>query len=537
MSTSRSAWNLAANPVLRRYAVPALRPVRLIIAIVITQLIAAFLWFTGLLGAVYSTRLDEGGRRPESYDEIVALVKENPAPGAITAWLLILILQSLLSYVGGTARVATGVAGEAQDGMDDALRLTPVPPLQKLLDQWIGLPIRTSVSTLCLLPWAIFSFILGDLPWAILGRVYLIFTVGALMHHALGLAAGTFIKQKILAGTLSQVAVLSLHFILPIIGVLGLGMLGHFGFFTAVGVELASVVPIDSPLYPAQLRTDFFSYNVSIFGYHLLVTILALAFLLHAVHRRWVAANSQLFGKPGTLLFAFCILFFTCGEMLPQLSELPKNEIINSLSLNFSSAEIAQFWLYLLATLFGIFIIVLASLLVPSKQTRTSSLLSGAKRKKPWDDSSSPYLWITALALFASVAWGLLSMQLAKSLEGLPTPKIIHCLLLSASYLLLVILTHFYRSALGTKRFLLVVFFVGFVPIMLATLVILARADSTWFMWIYSLSPLILPALAVAPPSPYLLFSLILNFSALLIVLGPAAATFVSRRRQVKSSL
>lgn len=537
MSKPLSAWNLAANPVFRRYAVPALRPMPLIISIIITQLLAAFLWFAGVIGSVYALRLEEESPRPESYDEFVALVRENPAPGAVTAWLLILTLQALLSYVGGTARVATGVAGETQDGMVDALRLTPVPALQKLLGQWLGLPIRTTVLSLCLVPWAIASFALGELPFAILGRVYLVFAAGALMHHALGLAAGTFIKQKVLAGTLSQVAVLSLHFVFPMIGALGLGMLSHFSLFNAIEVELASVVPIDSTLYPSELRTEFFSYSVSIFGYHLLVTLLALAFLLLAVHRRWVAATSQLFGKPGTLLFAFCILLFTCGEMLPQLSQPRKNGFINDLELDFSNAEITQFWLHLLAALFGILIIILASLLVPSRQACSSSPASRAQRRRPWDDGSSPFIWISALALFAFVAWLALSTQLSKALEGLIAPTPGQCVLLLVSYLLLVALTHICSSSFGSKRFLLGFFFVGLVPIMLTTLFVLASVEGAWVTWIFCLSPLALPSLAIGSFGPRLVASLILNSVALIILLAPSIVTLLSRRKNKAGSL
>lgn len=516
MTPPPSNWNLFANPVFRRYAVSSLRPLRLVVAIIITQTLAAFSWLMGFYGYALMQQAAEQSDSI-SVEQINELLKANAQPAAVTAWIPIFLLQALLSYIGGTARVATGVAAESQTGMMDALRLTPIRPFAKLSGQLLGLPIHTTVLSLLLMPWALLSAWVGDIPVDILFRVYLIFWTGAIMHHALGLAAGTFIRQKVLAGTLSQVSIMVLNFVIPGMGFAGLGMLGHFSLFTAIKGEFL-------PLFSAsgqtitESRVGFFDLSVSTSGYHWLVTLLALGFLALALHRRWIDSTSQLFGKIGTVLLASSILFFTCGEMLPQITasaEAAQAEAVSSgpkvlfdvqlseMSSNRGDANdelTHDLSLASIAFIFGLLLLVLTGSLAPSDWARVR-----ARRQGPvplWDDGRAAWGWIAAIALLATGAWAFLAGAGADATATIGKPSFTLVCRLAAALLLLCFVAQSVLLNVGWKGLLLGLFLAGLVPYLLFFVIALTTLQP--YPGIMAISPLSLPVLAVSPG--YMLF-------------------------------
>lgn len=533
MTQPVSNWNLFANPVFRRYAVSSLRPLRLVVTIMITQILAAFSWLMGFYGYALMQQAAEQSDSI-SVEQINELLKANAQPAAVTAWIPILLLQALLSYIGGTARVATGVAAESQTGMMDAFRLTPVRPFAKLSGQLLGLPIHTTVLSLLLMPWAFLSAWAGDIPLDILFRVYLIFWTGALMHHALGLAAGTFIRQKVLAGTLSQVSILVLNFVIPGMGFAGLGMLGHFSFFTAIKGEFLPLFS-GTGLTIAESRVQFFDLSVSTSGYHWLVTLLALGFLALALHRRWIDSTSQLFGKIGTVLLASSILFFTCGEMLPQITasaEAAQAEAVSFGPKVLFDAQLSEMSsnrgdanrepthdlsLASIAFIFGLLLLVLTGSLAPSDWARVRARRQG--RPVPlWDDGRAAWGWIAAIALLATGAWAFLAGAGADATATIGKPSFTLVCRLAAALLLLCFVAQSVLLNVGWKGLLLGLFLAGLVPYLLFFAIALTSLQP--YPGIMAISPLSLPVLAVSPGHMFFGFAFGLYLTLFIVFQG-----------------
>src|SRR5207244_3752325 len=112
--------------------------------------------------------------------------------------------------------VAIGIALEGSAGLGDAQRLTPLSAWHKVIGYLFGLPILETVLVASLLPWTVVSVILAKIPLAIVFRVHLLLVTSAILHHAIGLVIGTVIRQKIVAGTVSQLLVIFLHLVVPL---------------------------------------------------------------------------------------------------------------------------------------------------------------------------------------------------------------------------------------------------------------------------------------------------------------------------------
>lgn len=188
-------WKIWLNPILRRYATARLRPMRLAAWSVVVQPLGAFLW----LVVYFTTKrtMDVPHR-------------------ALAAWTPILILQGLIWLLKGTFSVAFGIAREGAEGLTETQRLTPLSAWHKVAGYLFGLPILETVLVLSLLPWSAVSILIGKVPLAVVFRVYLLLFTSAILHHTIGLVAGTVIRQKIVAGTVSQLLVITIHFIVPI---------------------------------------------------------------------------------------------------------------------------------------------------------------------------------------------------------------------------------------------------------------------------------------------------------------------------------
>lgn len=139
------AWELWANPILKRYCRSRLRKKHLIpwsLIVFIVTLFIVFLLFT-ISQRVGSLSWTEGAR--------VAVVP-------------LVILQMFLLMFLGTGAVAAGIARESIDGMIDYQRLTPMTPLAKILGYLFGLPIREYVLTGITMPFVIYCAYCGGIP-------------------------------------------------------------------------------------------------------------------------------------------------------------------------------------------------------------------------------------------------------------------------------------------------------------------------------------------------------------------------------------
>ncbi len=400
-------WQLWNNPIVRRYATARLRLLPVAGWSLVVQPLAAFLWLV-----------------------VYFAVKKgmDPSHAALAAWTPILILQGLLWLLKGTFSVAVGIAREGAEGLSESQRLTPLSSWHKVFGYLFGLPILETTLVASLLPWSAVSIVLGHVPLAVVFRVYLLLVTSAVLHHSIGLVAGTVIRQKIVAGTVSQLLVITLHFIVPLLSRFGLGPLGHLGVERAIAAELLPLQGIASPFSTVR----FFDYKLSLTGYAWVVMSILIAFLLQILWRRWQRADAHLLSKPLALVFSGWIIVMSLGETFPLLQDGTLFEWGNRLvtkgshghNQEISGAMISVATEGLIpigwAGAFGC-VALLSAMLLAAIITPTLEQYDRAKRSRrndssrrlPWtSDAQSALLWTGVLGLMALGGWSVLVERL-----------------------------------------------------------------------------------------------------------------------------
>ncbi|OYV05632.1 MAG: hypothetical protein CFE26_10565, partial [Verrucomicrobiales bacterium VVV1] len=105
-----AAWKPWANPIFRRYCRSRLRPRGLGVWLLVTVLMAGFLFFFSRTIATYQVHL-------------------SPEDAARAPLIPLLFLQGLILFVLGTAQVSGGITAERDEGVIDYQRLIPMSPL------------------------------------------------------------------------------------------------------------------------------------------------------------------------------------------------------------------------------------------------------------------------------------------------------------------------------------------------------------------------------------------------------------------------
>lgn len=512
-----SLWNVFANPMFRRYAASRLRPMRVLSWLFITQVLVGFLWITTVL-AYFRTKSFGGFHVDFQAPAFQALLRDHGASASLIGWSAVLIVQGLLVIMKGTFSVAVGVAREANEGMIESQRLTPLPIAHKVVGQLLGLPLLETVVAASLLPWSLLSWWLGGLSASMMVKVYVLLATSAVFHHSIGLVAGTVIRQKILAGTISQMLVVALHFILPLFRGVGIGMISYLGVEAAIQHEI--VVNTPQAMMPHGILSDrwihspvrFFQWDVELPGYHWLLTVSALAFLIAILVRRWRDENAQLLGKVGTTLVVVWLLTLTSGELLPNLAQqgmdsvLPNNRRMHMIGQIPEAMLVAGvLWMMGFGALLGLLNLLFVSSITPSPEARVRVMrqrVHGGEKQAGWlADGRDALLWVVALSLLMAVAWS----QLTQGMLHAPDVAKGHSLSagsilwLMASLVVPACVWHALALWRGWKQTLLIGFAVWVIPLMIVTIGGLMSANlNTWPKWVGGLSGLTLPAYALS---------------------------------------
>ncbi len=493
MNAMQSAplWQIWRNPIVRRYATARLRPLRVAAWSFVVQPLAAFLWLVVYFAA---------GKEVDN------------AHAALAAWTPILILQGLIWLLKGTFSVAVGIAREGAEGLTETQRLTPLGAWHKVVGYLFGLPILETTLVASLLPWTVVSIVLGHVPLAVVFRVYLLLATSAVLHHCIGLVAGTVIRQKIVAGTVSQVLVISLHSVIPLLSRFGLGPLGHLGVERSISAELLPLHGLPNPF--ATVR--FFDYDLSLTGYSWVVMSVLIAFLLQILYRRWRRADAHLFSKPIALAFSAWIIVMSLGETFPLLRDGTLfrwgNQIIarNSRGHDLRMAEPAMAamtqglipvaW----AGAFGC-VALLVAMILGAIITPTLEQHGGARRARqddpslrlPWtSDARSALAWTGVLGLMALAGWAVLVKRLLDTpllnLVLHPTPEL--PFVLGAGFLIPLLTWAILLEWRGLKVACLGAFVLWIVPVMVGIVGILAGSEPLhWPKWWLGFSGFALP--------------------------------------------
>ncbi len=481
-------WQLWRNPIVRRYAVSRLRPIALFGWGLPVHALGAFLW---LVTYLYSHR--QAGAAVEH--------------AATLAWIYILALQGVLWIMKGTFSVAVGIAREGAEGLTDAQRLTPLPPAYKVLGYLFGLPILETVLVASLLPWSIVSMALAKIPLLIAFRVYLLLVTAAILHHAIGLVTGTVIRQKIVAGTVSQILVVVLHLVVPLFARLGAGPLGHLGVETAISREISPL------LGKADLvsHVRFFQYSLTLTGFQWVIMATLLAFLLSILWRKWQREDAHLFSKPLALVFLSWVFVMSLGEICPHIADgtlLRFGRDFSVGGMNFTD-EVGQRGLTIAwAAAFGVVALIIA-MLVASMITPTldqywraqRALQAQGSRRLAWtSDAASALGWVVALGLCTAASWRCVVDQ------TMATPLVAFILhpasslpfMLAGGLLLPLLVWSALLEWRGQKMAYAAAFAFWIIPLMIVIVAMLSGVSITgWPRWFLSLSGFALPALSL----------------------------------------
>lgn len=507
-----SIWNLPANPVFRRHAVARMRPLPLLSWILVTQTLAGFAW-----AITFFSTLRRESKQSVSWDftspEFRELITEHGLAAAVLAWIVVLILQMILLFFKGTFSVATGVAREASEGMMDAKRLTPLPTGHKVVGQLAGLPVQETVVAGALTIWAVLSMILGGVPAMLLIKMYLILVTCAMFYHAVGLVAGTIIRQKILAGTLSQLLVIVLNFVLPLAGYFGIGAISHLGISAAFFNLLETYFGADVSIKGMETTVLWFGHPLPAAFYTWAITVIALGLLVTIIHRRWKDEGSQLLGKPGTVVAVVALLLISLGEFhgyVPSLVELGteeddvigfeigRNSNLNNSNLN-NESGVSPAWLIIpwisgFAIVLGLLNLLAATILAPSPVQR--GLYRHAIRPRPWHDGAPAIPWLLGICLLTSITFH----GITRPMLGTEEFQAIHPAtpwLVTAAFAIPACVWLLAIVRLGWRGAALLAFFFGVLPLLLAALVAVVTADPfAQARWILAISALILPVFA-----------------------------------------
>ena len=487
--SSPPLWKIWRNPIVRRYATARLRLFRVVSTGLVVQVIAAFLWLVVYYSTRHGTDLQHA---------------------AVMAWTPILIVQGVIWLMKGTFSVAVGIAREGAEGLSETQRLTPLSAWHKVLGYLCGLPILETTLVASLLPWTIVSVVMGQIPLGVVFRVHLLLVTSAVLHHSIGLVAGTVIRQKIVAGTVSQLLVIVLHAVVPLLSRFGLGPLGHLGVERAITAEL---LPLQGKTALSS-TVRFFEWNVSLTGYEWVVMSTLILFLLQILRRRWQHADAHLFSKPLALAFSAWIIAMSLGEIFPLLRDGTLFDWSNAAlaksqrgGRNLASSAVIEGLLPLgWAGAFGcvalLSAMLLAAIITPTLEQHGRARRAGASVRLPWSsDAHSALVWTSALGLMALAGWFVLVRDLLDTplLQLVLQSKPLMPLVLGAGLIVPLLTWAILLEWQGLKVAALGAFVGWIIPVMVGTVGILSGTNPLyWPKWWVGISGLALPFYAVS---------------------------------------
>ncbi|NNC87921.1 MAG: hypothetical protein HKN82_05610 [Akkermansiaceae bacterium] len=492
-------WKVWANPIIRRYARSRLRVRGLSVGILLTLLVAGFLFFS-----IREGTLHRGGLEAVDANRTVLIP--------------LLILQGIILFLLGTGQVAGAMTAEADEGVIEYQRLAPMSPLSKVIGYLFGLPIREYVLCAVTMPFSIWALWRGEVPLGIGLQLYTVFFSSAILYHLTGLVAGTVVKNRRWAFLASMGLVFLLYTVMP--------QLANFGL---VFFRYLTLLPVAGECYPYMLPRDagavalaaqnllpsarFFNLDLPQAAFTLLSQGVLILTGLVMLWRRWRKAESHLLGKAwATGLFGW-IQLVLLGNSLPLIDPgylFPSREL-NRFTGRFQMSgdwkpELVE--AVVMTGLFGLTSLlmmwVITSMITPNAEgrlrgwRRTRKL--GRQRLSPLSDPATGFWWILVMVAMAAAGWFIFTNAVVGShwFPGYALPP--HAL----GAFLLVMATgglgfHALLESRGGRFVGLVVIVVGVVPIMAGTIVaLISDLLAVPATWLIAISPWMAPFYAAA---------------------------------------
>lgn len=405
-----SAWKVWMNPIFRRYCQSRLRLHGLGVALLITVLIAGFI--VSLVSSI--------GIRSHM----------TAADAARMGIIPLLVVQSIILFILGTAQVAGGMTAERDEGVIDYQRLIPMSPLSKVLGYLFGLPVREYVMFLATLPFTAWSLWRGQVAWNVWLPLYLIVLSSALLYHFTGLLTGTVARNRRWAFLASIGLVFCLYTVIPQMAKFGLVFFKYLTITPVLEESLPGLLPASAGavvragqrLLPTVkfFNLDFSEAVFTLFSQGGLI----LTFVV-MLCRKWRRAEAHLLGKLWAAGFFIWIQILLLGNALPLIEP---GDLFPSRGFN-RMVRLLPDWapkpgeavlmsgIYGLATLLLIF--VLASIITPSADHQ----IRGWRRARKQGESSLPRLadattgfwFVLVMALAGAAGWFLFTRALVES--------------------------------------------------------------------------------------------------------------------------
>ncbi len=302
-----SYWLPWSNPVFVRYARSRLRPGILIPTALATVVGTSFFF---LLAYILARR-----------------VGWSVADAARLTLIPVFLIQGVLLMLGGAAGVAVGITREADEGIMDYQRLTPMPAGSKILGYLLGLPVRAWVLFGLTAPFTLFGAVAGQVPIGSLSKVYAVFFSSVLLYHLTGLVAGSVVRRSWIAALVSVIMVLLLYFLLPFLARVGYVFFDYLTVRPVILEQWPDLLP-DPIRGPAVdfLRTlipsvPFFGRDVPRWSFSLIVQGSLIFVFLVVVLRKWKNPVSHPLGKHFAVVVLAWIVTLLLGNALPLVED------------------------------------------------------------------------------------------------------------------------------------------------------------------------------------------------------------------------
>jgi hypothetical protein len=371
---------IRGNPIFRRYCRSRLRPQGLGVALLISVLIAGFLFFM--------IRYWMKGRTDMSLSD----VERSPL-------LALLVFQGLILFVLGTAQVAGGMTAESDEGVIDYQRLIPMSPFSKVVGYLFGLPVREYAMVFSTLPFTAWALWHGGVASSVWLPLYAVFFSSALTYHLAGLVAGTVVKNRRWAFLVSIGLVFCLYTIIPQMARFGLVFFKYLTITPVLMENLPNILPATAGAVVATgqklapevkfFNLDFSETVFTVFSQGGLI----LTFVV-MLCRRWRRTESLLLSKLWASGLFVWVQVLLLGNALPLIDPgiiFPTRELYRRVSVMSGWAPeapeaVAMSGVYGLATLLLLFI--LTKIITPSSDMQ----IRGWRRAKKQGRTSLPFL-------------------------------------------------------------------------------------------------------------------------------------------------
>jgi hypothetical protein len=495
-STRHVGWKIWENPIFRRYCQSRLRLRGLAVALLISVLIAGFIFFMSRTIGMHRVQM-------------------SVADAERGALIPLLVFQSLILFVLGTAQVSGGMTAETDEGVIDYQRLIPMNPISKVLGYLFGLPVREYLMFAATLPFTAWALWRGEVAANVWIPLYAVFFTSTLTYHLTGLVTGTVVKNRRWAFLISIGLVFCLYTVVPQMARFGLVFFKYLtitpvfmeslpgilpqtaGSIVATGQKLAPEAKFFNLGFPESIFTVFCQGG-------LILTFLVM------LCRRWRRTESLLLGKIWATGFFIWVQILLLGNALPLIEPgnlFPSREISRRV-LDWSGwapkawEAVAMSGVYGFATLLLVF--AMTHIITPSAEIQTRGWRRVRKEGRAslpvLSDAATAFGWVAVMALAGAGGWFVFTQALVESrwFPGHELP------LGTLGFFAVVMLSgglgfHALLEAKDGRTVGLAVILVGIVPLMIGA--VLSVSDNRLIpaaTWLFGISPASAPVYASA---------------------------------------